>query len=127
MEVLAARYRLGERTWPFSSRLAPAIRALSELDLVTEMNAQVPKTIRASLTEAGREAAMSVTYRAPAEHVTEHAVRMSSGAMTVRYDHPDIDRIFPLAEWIRTEQRFGGRVWRRRIIVVDDWEEVPRG
>jgi hypothetical protein len=60
------------------------------------------------------------------EHVTEHAVRMSSGAMTVRYDHPDIDRIFPLAEWIRSEQRFGGRVWRRRIIVVDDWEEVSR-
>jgi hypothetical protein len=61
-----------------------------------------------------------------AEHVVEHAIQLSSGAMCVRFQHPDIERIFPLAEWIKSEQRFGGRVFRRVVVVVEDWEEVER-
>lgn len=61
------------------------------------------------------------------ETVTEHAIRMSGGAMQVRNGHPEIDRIYPLAEWIKHEQRFGGKVFRREIVVVSDWAEVPRG
>lgn len=60
------------------------------------------------------------------EPVVEHAIQMSSGAMQVRCDDPEIEEIFPLAEWIRAQQRFGGKVYRRTVIVVDDWEEVPR-
>ncbi len=62
-----------------------------------------------------------------AEHVVEHAIQMSGGGMYVRYDHPDIEWIFPLADWIKSEQRFKGKVWRRVVVVVEDWEEVPRG
>lgn len=61
------------------------------------------------------------------QRVVEHAIRMSSGAMCVRYEHPDIERIFPLTDWIKSEQRFGGKVYRRVVVVVEDWEEVPRG
>lgn len=59
--------------------------------------------------------------------VVEHAIRMTSGAMQVRADFPDLERIFPLAEWIRSEQRGGGKVYRRVVVVVEDWEEVERG
>lgn len=59
--------------------------------------------------------------------MVEHATGMSDGSMNVRPDDPDIERIYPLAVWIEHRQRDGGRVYRRRIIVVEDWEEVPRG
>jgi hypothetical protein len=61
------------------------------------------------------------------EPITEHAISMSGGSMQVRNDHPEIDRIYPLAEWIEATYRLGGKVYRRRIIVVEDWTEVPRG
>jgi hypothetical protein len=60
-----------------------------------------------------------------AEQVVEHAIEMSSGAMQVRYEDPEIERIYPLADWIKAQQRFGGKVWRRTVIVVEDWHEMP--
>lgn len=61
------------------------------------------------------------------ETVVEHAVLMSGGGMHVRYEDPEIERIYPLAQWIEHGHRFGGRVYRRTVIVVEDWEEVsPR-
>jgi hypothetical protein len=62
----------------------------------------------------------------PPVTVTEHATGMSGGGMNVRPDDPEIERVYPLAVWIAHRQRDGGRVYRRRIVVVDDWEEVPR-
>ncbi len=63
---------------------------------------------------------------ADVEHVVEHATRMSGGGMHVRNAHPEIDRILPLDDWIKSEQRFGGVVYRRVVVVVEDWEEVER-
>lgn len=60
--------------------------------------------------------------------VTEHAVRMSGGGYHTRADFPELERIAPLAQWI--EHRYvidETKVYRRRIIVVDDWTEVDRG
>lgn len=57
--------------------------------------------------------------------VVEHAIGMSGGSMQVRNDHPEIERIYPLAKWIPDHQRHGGKVYTRRVIVVDDWTEVP--
>lgn len=54
--------------------------------------------------------------------IVEHAILMSSGAMQVR--NPMADRIYPLAEWIEHERRDGGKVYRRTVIVVEDWTEV---
>jgi hypothetical protein len=61
-----------------------------------------------------------------AEPVTEHAQLMAGGGMHVRYDHPEIDRIFPLDQWIAAGQRGGGRVFRRTVLVVDGWTEIVR-
>lgn len=57
--------------------------------------------------------------------VEEHAIQMSNGAMQVRSDDSDIERIYPLARWIPDHQRFGGKVFRRTVLVVGEWEEVP--
>ncbi len=60
----------------------------------------------------------------PGERTTEHALKMSGGGMHVR--PTGLERVYPLGEWIVDAQRVGYQVYRRRIIVVDDWTEVPR-
>jgi hypothetical protein len=64
-----------------------------------------------------------VTDREP---IVEHAILMSGGSMQVRCDDPEIERIYPLDRWITAQQRFGGKVYRRVVVVVEDWQEVPR-
>lgn len=56
--------------------------------------------------------------------VTEHATRTKGGTMHVRYTSPDIERVYPLAEWLEHMTEDGGKVYRRTIVVVSDWEEV---
>lgn len=124
METLAARARLGESIWPFPTRLAPAVRALEDRGLAAGIHGNVPGFIRARLTDAGREATLSATYRPPQQPVTEHAREMTGG-WNLRRDEPLTESVYPLAQWIRHGQENGGKVYRRRIIVVDDWEEVP--
>lgn len=59
--------------------------------------------------------------------VAEHAIGMAGGSMQIRPTYPEVERVYPLAEWIPDHQRGGGKVFKRRVIVVDDWTEVPRG
>lgn len=54
----------------------------------------------------------------------EHAQLFAGGSMLVRNLHPDIERIWPVADWIRDEQRNGSRIYRRRVVVLEDWTEV---
>lgn len=56
----------------------------------------------------------------------EYAILMANGDMQIRNPDPEVDRIFPLADWIKSRQRFGGKIYRRTIYVVENWEEVPR-
>lgn len=58
------------------------------------------------------------------EPVTEYAVQMAGGGMHVRTSDPKVERIYPLAEWIRHSSGNGTRVYRRRVTVVEDWVEV---
>lgn len=60
------------------------------------------------------------------EPVVEHAILMSGGGMQVRPDDDRTNDVYPLAEWICGKQRFGGRVFTRTIIVVEDWREVEQ-
>lgn len=48
---------------------------------------------------------------------------MSQGDFQVRNPSPHIEAVYPLAEWIQHELR-SGKVYRRTIIVVEDWAEV---
>lgn len=65
---------------------------------------------------------MAVTHEF--ETKVEHAVEMSGGGYHVRCDDPEIETVYPLAKWIEAQSRFGGKVYRRTIIVLDDWQEV---
>ena len=58
------------------------------------------------------------------EPVEEYAERYSGGSMLVRNDHPEVERIFPLATWLDMTTRNGGKIYRRVITVVEDWHEV---
>lgn len=72
-------------------------------------------------------ALLKAGWTPPSETVVEHAIGVTDGSKQVRPNDPQIDRIWPLADWIPAHQRFGGKVYRRRVIVVEDWSEVPRG
>lgn len=56
----------------------------------------------------------------------EHAQLYTDGSMLVRSDDPTIERIYPLPKWIKQHTRNGGRVFRRTVIVVEDWDEVKQ-
>lgn len=55
---------------------------------------------------------------------TEHAISLSGGSMEVRTNDPDVEKIYPVERWIENTKRHGRKVYRRVIIVVDDWKEV---
>lgn len=58
------------------------------------------------------------------EPVVEYGERYSGGGYLARNRAPEIEAIYPLAEWIEHTQRHG-TVYRRTIIIVEDWAEVP--
>jgi hypothetical protein len=64
-------------------------------------------------------------YPVGAVIVTEHATEMTSGEMRVRCADPAVQRVYPLAQWIKDQQQ-ERKVYRRRVIVVEDWVEVPK-
>lgn len=80
LEVLAARHRLGERLWPFPSRLQPQIGALCRLGLVWEASGNVPYTVRAGLTDAGVEAMLHGPYVSPAHQPVERVRKLAEAA-----------------------------------------------
>ena len=57
--------------------------------------------------------------------VTEHATEYSSGSMLVWNEQPWIQEIYPTAQKIAHEQKFS-TVWQRKILVLQDWTEVPK-
>ncbi|EOD66885.1 hypothetical protein [Amycolatopsis vancoresmycina] len=71
-------------------------------------------------------ALINAGWTPPSEPATEHAEQYTSGAMLVRNPAPEVERVYPLTQWIQDQQRHGGRIFKRRVIVVDDWTEVPR-
>jgi hypothetical protein len=65
-----------------------------------------------------------VSNTEPAEPVEEYGQLMSAGSVQLWDLDLELLEIYPLAKRIEHGKRHGGRVLRRRVIVVDDWEEV---
>lgn len=65
MEVLAARYRTGERLWTFESRHRRTIDSLADKGLVSPLHGIVENTVRASLTETGIATCLSQGFKIP--------------------------------------------------------------
>jgi DNA-binding MarR family transcriptional regulator len=65
LEVLGARHRTGETLWTFQSHLRPHLSALEAAGLISVMHGIEPRTLRARLTEAGKQAALAADYLTP--------------------------------------------------------------
>jgi hypothetical protein len=91
----------------------------------------------ASLAELGRLADPPVTKGTMASRlrrlyelaarvgeVTEYGIIMSGGGFQVRNPDPLIERIYPVAQWIAHERENTHKVYRRRVRVIEDWQEV---
>jgi len=64
-DLLAARYRLGENIWTFDDKLKKSLQDLQAKGYITLMSGNVENTVRAYLTEKGKEYSLSSTYEAP--------------------------------------------------------------
>lgn len=56
--------------------------------------------------------------------VTEYGERMGGGGYRTWDTSPELEEIYPLAKHMEHMRRNGVKMYRRRIIVVDDWAEV---
>jgi len=56
--------------------------------------------------------------------VEEYAQLYAGGSMLIRNNAPDVERVYPLKTWVEHATRAGGRVFRRVVIVLEDWQEV---
>ena len=65
MEVLAARYRLGERIWPFPATAIRALNTLEGLGLIGHKSGVVERTRNAWLTDYGKASVLSDSYLPP--------------------------------------------------------------
>lgn len=54
----------------------------------------------------------------------EHAIRMGDGKMLLRADMAEAE--YPTERWLPDQQNLGRRVCRRRVLVLEDWQEVPK-
>ena len=71
LELLAARHRLGEPWWTFTTRQRRALVGLEAKGLINIMSSQTEGTIRAELTEAGRAAALWSGWKPAHQHAVE--------------------------------------------------------
>jgi len=65
LEVLIARYRLGEHLWTFDSRLTATVERLAERGWVMSMHGITENTVRASLTDKSVAQWISFEYVPP--------------------------------------------------------------
>lgn len=65
---------------------------------------------------------MRTARAADTEPTIEHAIMMFGGGMHVRAD--GIEQVYPLADWLHHRVQNGTPVYRRRVVVVEDWTKV---
>lgn len=65
LELLIARFRLGERLWTFDSNVRKQVESLGSKGYVHELNGIVPMTVRARLTDEAVAMYLSYDYVPP--------------------------------------------------------------
>lgn len=117
-----ASVRERSRTGHLQSAMSAARAQFVKMETAHGMAAFERDALFAALDVLARE----VELASPGACVTEHAREMTGSHWLLRRDEPLTEKVYPLAAWIAQGQENGGKVYRRRIIVVADWEEVPR-
>lgn len=103
LEILTARARLGEPSWPFADRLGPAIAALKRLGLVENLGSVVNGHTRVEFTDAGRDRMLGSGYVSPIEKVRARATRAED-----RYGALLLGATQAWAELLRREREHAG-------------------
>lgn len=62
IQVLTARYRLGENFWTFESRHHKALASLEQKGLINVVHGVIDRTLRANLTDLGKRAFLDSNY-----------------------------------------------------------------
>jgi hypothetical protein len=84
LEVLAARFRLGEPYWTFPLKLRPALGALQDKGLIWTRSAPTPD-LQAYLTDAGKAEVLLETYESPA--VRDHEDLLASIWLYIKWHY----------------------------------------
>jgi hypothetical protein len=56
------------------------------------------------------------------DELVEYGLLMSSGGFEIR--PPDIEAVYPLNLWIKDKLRQGSHIYRRTVVVVEEWAPV---
>lgn len=105
LEILAARYRLGEELWTFPARLAAPLRDLQAAGLVSVMHGITERSLRASLTDAGRVSALGEGYVTP---LAEQAAELERSEAACASAMAEVEA---LTEDLAASRRDFDRVW----------------
>ncbi|AEV86711.1 hypothetical protein ACWT_5694 [Actinoplanes sp. SE50] len=99
LDVLAARYRLGEQVWPLHTTVQKPLRELADRGLVTLLNGIVEKSIRARLTDAGQALTLHEQYQPPNGGIGRYrqALEDIRAFAVARSERPGMDGIAELA------------------------------
>lgn len=111
------------RLTQFAAERAALARAIHKRVNSSRIGATVPYSVGDA--ERAAAAAIMEGWTPPGDVTTEHGERMSGGGFQVRSSAAYVERISPLADWIAHQQRLDGVVYRRRVVVVEDWEPLP--
>jgi len=93
------------------------------IELVRKYGAAAEEHDRGAMAEYGITLIEALTSAPP---TVELGQLYSGGSMLVRPDWTDLEEHYPTKEWIEHRQRVGGKVYRRTIIVVEDWKLVRK-
>jgi len=93
------------------------------IELVRKYGAAVEARDPDGMVDRGMALVETLTSAQP---TTELGQLYSGGSMLVRPDWTDLEEHYPTKEWIEHRQRGGGKVYRRTIIVVEDWKLVRK-
>lgn len=58
---------------------------------------------------------------------TEYGAEMTNGGMQTRPTDKFVQRLYPLSKWIEDKQERGGRVHKRKIIILESWKLLKKG
>jgi len=86
LDVLAGRWRTGERVWTFDTAVRPAVRALETEGLVGWKSGSEHKTMLVWLTEKGKDATLDPNYTPPSEKKLQRAADLTgsqAGFLTI--------------------------------------------
>ncbi len=75
-------------------------------------------------TKAGTRCRNSATYPEVRRCGIHLHGTVSGGSMQVRNDAPEVEAVYPLDDWLGLQIWQGSHVWRRKVVVTQEWERV---